>query len=101
MADTYVPFSQPVEYISNDIQQYVPGEIYNPNSKTEYSHYDKPSHHMFCRHGHGWGHCKHGCCDPNQVPVGDGILILIALAMVYVLFKKFKNDKRRSNSIGI
>ena len=46
MADTYVPFGQPVEYISNDIQQYVPGEIYNPNSKTEYSH--MINHHITC-----------------------------------------------------
>ena len=88
MADTYVPFSQPVEYISNDIQQYTPGEV---NTTTQsYSCPTYYTHCYVCGHGHGWGHCKHCGCKPNTVPVGDGILILIALAMVYVLFKKFK-----------
>ena len=35
-----------------------------------------------------WEYVYEDC--PPGVPIGDGILILVALAMVYVLFKKFK-----------
>ena len=93
MTETYVPFSEPQDLEYNDIQQYVPGETYNTNSAAKYSHYDKPSHHNHCRHGYGWGHCKHGCCDPKPVPVGGGIIILVILAMLYALFKKFKSKQ--------
>ena len=96
--EEYKPFAPVAEMPQVSMTTYTPLPVYSQQSQNCW--YQEDYHDGYpnsCNpHWHPAGRCcEHGCrlcyCKPwHPVPVGDGILILIALAMVYILFKKFK-----------
>lgn len=81
-----MPFSSSQDLVINDINQYVPGEV----SIQTYTCSTPRTHCYVCGEGWGFGYWKHCWCKPNQVPIGDGMLVLLTFSIIYVLIKKFK-----------
>lgn len=80
------------EYI-NQIE-YKPFEVDNflETQKVERCYYCNKSIHANC-HAHKDSRCPYSCGYINPTPVGDGIIIMIGLILVYTLIKIFKQIK--------
>ena len=81
----YIPFSEP-EYsvIPQDITPYNPQEL----PQIQQSNCIQYTHCYVCGKDWSWGYWKH--CRCNSVPIGDGIIPMIILLLVYSLYKYFK-----------
>ena len=100
MADKeYIPFSE-VQSQPDQISTITTIEEYKPANAQAITHCNPVLTHCYvCGRGWGYGHWKH--CGCNTVPIGNGTIILLGLAImfsIYKIFKSIKYVKKKSNT---